>query len=235
MSGKCAMAVSMGQLLPVYFSSSRVYNEAFSARHSLICKKQARMGESVMLTSRVARVACCPGTQLRCTNNHHVVTQKGIAAFGRATSAQASRKNPLCGATLTAGPTAASAPMQTAQDVKGDELGRRVVAAALHLQEHGWAVVDDVLPRCISLPRNIESETSGKLPCKKLPSKCCVCVGTSCPLEHATAKLFFTCIFLGGGALAALVKQSFMKACAVSRQQEEGQVSVLKAYGKQKD
>lgn len=103
-----------------------------------------------MLTRQVARVACCPGTQLLCTNNHHVVTQNRTAAFGKATSARTSRKSPLCGATLTAGPTAASAPMQTAKmpDVKGDELGRRIVAAALHLKEHGWAVVDDVLPRC---------------------------------------------------------------------------------------
>ena len=59
--------------------------------------------------------------------------------------------------------------MQTARDVKDKELGRRIVAAALHLKEHGWAVVDDVLPRCIS---HAAWSLRHQLPCKKLP---CIC------------------------------------------------------------
>ncbi len=54
-----------------------------------------------------------------------------------------------------------SAPPSTSQLSSEDpQLKKQVVAAALHLKEHGWAVVDDVLTRHTPVPPALSASES---------------------------------------------------------------------------
>ena len=53
----------------------------------------------------------------------------------------------LCSA--SAAVQATKAPMS--QDESDSRLERDVVSAVVHLREHGWAIIDDVIARCVPL------------------------------------------------------------------------------------